>query len=302
MDTYISKKSHDLTELGKVKSDLRKRIERASNNREQMVEESARFLSPVNKQAEQSAQQVKKAVEEVKDAVVESTITLEDRIIRSALDKSNDKAFGIVPTVNSSEFVFGIAILFNRDFGANSQTSSMVINRMGVAVKDSNVSFPISNELLHVLTRNAKPQKASARDAFLKLVDLTIGLDLLRLGTSEGQSEASKDLKGAIIGNVKFRDLLKVRYGLTGIVESHSSGSGFSGDELSSRGSGDQRAHSPLEEHHNPYRRLLALLGSAQAGNAESNLKEFTDLLDKLLIAKMLNKKSYKILLKRFLK
>ena len=107
----------------------------------------------------------------------------------------------------------------------------------------------------------------------MKLVDLTIGLDLLRLGTSEGQSEASKDLKDAIIGNVKFRDLLKVRYGLTVIVESHSSGSGFSGDELPCRGSGDQRAHTPLEEHHNPYRRLLALLGSAQAGNAESNYR-----------------------------
>ena len=70
MDTYISKKSHDLKVLGKIKSDLPKRIERESNNMEQMVEEGAGFLAPVNKQAEQSAQDVKKAVEEVKDAVV----------------------------------------------------------------------------------------------------------------------------------------------------------------------------------------------------------------------------------------
>ena len=79
---------------------------------------------------------------------------------------------------------------------------------MGVAVKALNVSFTISNERLHFLTRNAKPQKASARAAFLKLVDLIIGLNLLRLGTLEGQSEASKKLIDAIISNVKFRDFL----------------------------------------------------------------------------------------------
>lgn len=298
MNTYISKQSQELTNLGKVKSDLRKKIERESNNMEQMVEESARFLAPVNKQAEQSAHEVKKAVEEVKDAVIESSVTLEDRIIRSALDKSNDKTFGVVPTLDSAEYVFGIAKLFNRDFGENSQTSSMIINRMGVAVKNSNVSFPISHELLHVLTRNAKPQKASARDAFLKLVDLTIGLDLLRLGTSEGQTEASKDLLDAIIGNVKFRDLLKVRYSLTSIVNRHATGSGAHYEPVHV----GANAYHGLKQHDNPYRRLLALVGSAQAGNTASNLKEFTELLDRLLIDKMLDKQSYKILLQRFLK
>ena len=101
--------------------------------------------------------------------------TFEDRLTRSALDMSKDNTFGIARRMDSSEFVFGIANSIIQEISAFSYTDSKITNRLGAAVKNR---FLIFNEL-YVLSRRAKPQKASGRDALLKVVDKRTGLDLL---------------------------------------------------------------------------------------------------------------------------
>ena len=47
-------------------------------------------------------------------------------------------------------------------------------------------------------------------------------------------------------------------------------------------------------------KRMLLLLGASEAGNKDSNLNEFTSILDTLRNNKKLSKKGYEILLQRF--
>ena len=47
-------------------------------------------------------------------------------------------------------------------------------------------------------------------------------------------------------------------------------------------------------------KRMLLLLGASEAGNKDSNLNEFTSILDTLRNNKKLSKKGYQILLQRF--
>ena len=67
------------------------------------------------------------------------------------------------------------------------------------------------------------------------------------------------------------------------------------------RGTGVCPLHNLNSKENEPaIQRLMVLLGSAQAGNKEANLEEFSKLLDHFYESKFIGKKAYKVLMDRF--
>lgn len=264
--TGLSERIKELQKLDQAEMRLRNTINQFHEGRQAFIEQSTRLFAPVTDKLDAET----KAVQKVQEAVQEADAAPEEKLIREWLGKVNDPVFGL-QTDGEGGYVLGLTSLLEHYAPGITPTRYQIqLDQDGIRVKGTNAVYPITKQNLHALTRNARPLTKAARDVFLRLVDLTLGPDLVALAEEAAAGTADPRLSQAMDNCVKFTELIKQRY----IV-----GSGCEG----------------------PSERLAVLLGAAKAGNMQSNLQEFTGILDGLLREGVLNKGAYKEMMRRFL-
>lgn len=274
----LGERISDLKKLDQAETRVRNSINRYQEGRQAFIDQSARLFAPVTQKQEAATQELKESVQQVQTAVQDAAAP-EVKLIRDWLSKVNDPVFGL-QSDGEGGYVLGLSRLLPLYTNITPNDYQILLDQDGIHLKGTSVRYPLSKENLHALTRNAKPVNKAAKDTFLRLVDLTLGVDFIALS---GLPDLNQRMMNLLQESVKYRDLVSRRY-----LADH--------DVSWSTGSGCLSPDSP-----HPLQRLAVLLGAAKAGNMQSNLQEFTGILDVLLRDGQLNKDTYKEMTRRFL-
>ena len=270
----LTERIDELKKLDKAEKQLRQKINKFQEGRQAFIEQSTKLFEPVTKQQEAATEELKKSVQEVQ-AAVQGVTSPEEKLINEWLPKVNDVVFGLQKD-GKDGYIFGFTNLLKDLMPDLIPTLYQIqLATSGIRVRGTNIIYPVTADYLHVLTRNAKPRTADARNMFLRLVDVTVGLDFIALTNLAGEVE--QRLHNHLQRSVKYREFIQNRY-----VGQPS-------------GSGCITQGSPLQ-------RLVVLLGAAKAGNVEANLEEFSGILDSLVQNHLLDKEAYKEMIQRFLR
>ena len=292
----------NLKKLGQAQSRLNNEINQIHESKQQMVEDSTLLFQPLTKQSEQSAQDVLKAVEGIGRAVASP----EEAIIKSALEKVNDPVFGIEK--RGDNYVFKLVSQVEQITpNVNFSYDALTVSPDGVTIAGTTIHHDVTKQLMHVLTRNAQPLNAYVKKAFMELVDLSIGVLLVELSSPTRNAH----LDALLHKSVKFESIIAKRYKFEALQQADDS-------EEEAEQTNEDGYETPTDENETPAQltgeglahmrpaqhdlaRLSVLMGAADAGNVQSGLREFTSILDKFKRHGQVNKRAYKLALRRFL-